>query len=623
MLIPRASLVTTTVLGTVLCASSANGQIADIFAFVSTVFSDVTGILGLTSAPAPDITVLYAYAGFPTMNGAANGWFPLFKITNAAGAVINYEAQADDLTPPGANTHRNSEVQTNSQHVGLTIQAGDTLCTHNAHGGETCAPYPMCATYFSILPSTNAPNTDPYVIFADELVVFDKSLSWYHSGETAHVNDAFTCNVSEQQMKCVWFSHYASSGATILDTIKITNVQQFIDDSKNSPALLMSSSYTSLTYATDTKPCSNTWKTCNEVTRDVTHKDKFPKVMVHSELSALQLCKSKASYGPSFLSLKESTLCDMEYKVAYSPCSSKLRTGCYDHKGANVVLVPKVKSRQDSSGSMLSRSQNQTYPVEQFGKVGAHKPPQKRCTPSASPYTSKNSISSGQQLNENQGLYSPDGSHIFLHPGGNLCMYDQNDKNNWCLGSVSGAGSPYKAYLETNGAICVYDSADQAQRCTGGSDNIGIGAYHLYVEDNGHAYVFNSQFQYIFCAPDDGNCNTQGPISGGGGGSGGGSFGSTCAPGYAGLGNGKGPVCACCNSQSDCDQSCVGGICTDSKGNTPGCAISGGGGGGGSKSSPCVSGFSGTKTGNGPNGACCVTESDCNNDCTNGICSGS
>ncbi|KAG0044848.1 hypothetical protein BGZ83_009892 [Gryganskiella cystojenkinii] len=617
MLIRRVSLVTTAVLGTALCATSANASlIGNLFTFISTVFTDVTGILGLTGAPAPDITVLYAYAGFPTMNGAANGWFPIFTITNAAGARINHQMQGGILTPPGANTHRNSEVEINAQHVGLTIQAGDTLCTQGARGGETCAAYPMCATYFSILPSTNAPNTDPYVVFADELVVFDKSLSWYHSGETVHVNDPFTCNVSEQEMKCVWFSHYASSGATILDTIQITNVQQFIDDSKNSPAMLMSSSYTTLTHATGS-PCSTSRGACSKVVRDVSHKDKFPKVMVHSELSALQLCKSKTSYGPSFLSLKESTLCDMEYKVAYSPCSSKLRTGCYDHKGANIVLVPKVKSRQDSLGSMLSQLQNETYPVEHFGKVGAHKPPQKRCTPSTSPYTSKNSISSGQQLNENQGLYSADGSHIFLHPDGNLCMYDKKGKNNWCLGSVAGAGSPYKAYLETNGAICVYDSADHTQRCTGGSDNIGAGAYHLYVEDNGHAYVFNPQFQYIFCAPDDGNCNTQDPSSGGG--SGGGSLGSACTLGFGGQGNGKGPVCACCSSQSDCEESCAGGVCTDSKGNTPGCGTSAGGGGGAS----CTSGYSGTKTGNGPNGACCVTESDCNNDCTKGICNGS
>ncbi|KAG0044257.1 hypothetical protein BGZ83_010502 [Gryganskiella cystojenkinii] len=51
-------------------------------------------------------------------------------------------------------------------------------------------------------------------------------------------------------------------------------------------------------------------------------------------------------------------------------------------------------------------------------------------------------------------------------------------------------------------------------------------------------------------------------------------------------------------------------------------ASSGIGSGGGNSGGSCTPGYSGAKTGNGPNGACCVTEADCNSECTNGVCNG-
>ncbi|KAK3814058.1 MAG: hypothetical protein J3Q66DRAFT_345522 [Benniella sp.] len=72
----------------------------------------------------------------------------------------------------------------------------------------------------------------------------------------------------------------------------------------------------------------------------------------------------------------------------------------------------------------------------------------------------------------------------------------------------------------------------------------------------------------------------------------------TCAAGFIGKRNGKGPDGACCSHSNDCRDTCVKGICRDR----------------------CLTGFEGKKNGKGPNGACCSHSDDCKDTCVWGIC---
>lgn len=102
---------------------------------------------------------------------------------------------------------------------------------------------------------------------------------------------------------------------------------------------------------------------------------------------------------------------------------------------------------------------------------------------------------------------------------------------------------------------------------------------------------------------------------------------SSCTAGSQGLAQGDGYNGYCCNTQADCWDDCISGVCngpvntktataTTKTTTTTKTASSPG------SSATCTSGSKGLGKGDGYNGACCATQADCWDDCISGVCNG-
>ncbi|KAL7315203.1 hypothetical protein PS15m_006685 [Mucor circinelloides] len=102
---------------------------------------------------------------------------------------------------------------------------------------------------------------------------------------------------------------------------------------------------------------------------------------------------------------------------------------------------------------------------------------------------------------------------------------------------------------------------------------------------------------------------------------------SSCTAGSQGLAQGDGYNGYCCNTQADCLDDCISGVCNGpvntktatatTKTTTTTKTTSSPG-----SSATCTSGSKGLGKGDGYNGACCATQADCLDDCISGVCNG-
>ncbi|EPB88503.1 hypothetical protein HMPREF1544_04738 [Mucor circinelloides 1006PhL] len=93
---------------------------------------------------------------------------------------------------------------------------------------------------------------------------------------------------------------------------------------------------------------------------------------------------------------------------------------------------------------------------------------------------------------------------------------------------------------------------------------------------------------------------------------------SSCTAGSQGLAQGDGYNGACCNTQADCWDDCISGVCNGPVNTKTATATTKTTSSPGS-SATCTSGSKGLGKGDGYNGACCATQADCWDDCISGV----
>ncbi|KAI7889916.1 uncharacterized protein EV154DRAFT_445302 [Mucor mucedo] len=95
----------------------------------------------------------------------------------------------------------------------------------------------------------------------------------------------------------------------------------------------------------------------------------------------------------------------------------------------------------------------------------------------------------------------------------------------------------------------------------------------------------------------------------------------TCTPGSIGLGKGNGYKGACCEDQSDCRDDCIKGVCNGPV-NTKTTKTTSAAATPTVTPGTCTPGSIGLGKGDGYKGACCEDQSDCRDDCIKGVCNG-
>ncbi|KAG0224335.1 hypothetical protein BGX31_008044 [Mortierella sp. GBA43] len=350
----------------------------------------------------------------------------------------------------------------------------------SARDGCTPKGEPVCVSSVVVLPSSGDKKVDPIYVSGNLLAECDAT--WYWGADSFDtVND--DCNKRSVREKCVWMSQVPQEYGTLKD-VEISDTAAFLRENEQSfkPGC---TSNLRLNFLNGTKMGHSQ---VAETTPT------FDYVFYNSRDSATELCKSLSSFGPSFLSLKESTFCDMPTRQTFPMCNTEIVQRCVKRDGSLLTFIPRP-----SWTSPLSLARPMTLrplgPLEAVNSTTGNQTNTAK-DPSCQPIQ-RDKLFVGEKLWAGEHLVSSNRStRLILHTNGEILTHYQEDASTYRLRNLSPTAlnwtrefDPRSYYMELqeDGRICtqVWNTADR--HCVG--EVLPKDLYTLELNNNGFLYV--------------------------------------------------------------------------------------------------------------------------------------
>ncbi|KAG0224336.1 hypothetical protein B0O80DRAFT_513943 [Mortierella sp. GBAus27b] len=362
----------------------------------------------------------------------------------------------------------------------LTSTAGIASIKMTARDG--CAPKgePVCVSSVVVLPSNGNNKSDPIYLSGNLLTECDAP--WYWGADTFQgFND--NCDRQTIREKCVWMSQVPQENNMVRD-VQISDVPAFFQGNEGSFRPSCNSNLRmNLLKGTKTKP-----GTANETNPT------FDYVFHNNDDSAKVLCDSWSSYGPSFLSSKESLFCDMPTKQIFPVCNSNLTKGCVKSDGS---LLQYIGAPPWTPPSSLVRPMPLKFLGRPDENVNSTTISQTTATldtikdPSCRPIQ-RDKLSVGEKLWAGERLVSNDrNTRLVLDVGGDISTQQGNSTTTLSVQGLqfSDVERPFTYHLELldDGRICSTAWNTTDQHCIGQA--FPKDKYTLELYNNGFLYV--------------------------------------------------------------------------------------------------------------------------------------
>ncbi|KAG0224337.1 hypothetical protein BGX31_008046 [Mortierella sp. GBA43] len=225
--------------------------------------------------------------------------------------------------------------ETNLFQEPLNSTAGIASIKMSARDG--CAPKgePVCVSSVVVLPSSGNTKGDP--VYLSGNILAECGATWYWTTDSF---DGFDDNCDRQrvQERCVWMSQTPQEYRTLKEA-EILDVPAFLRGNERNFRPSCTSNLR-LSFLDGTKAGSSDLLKTTPT---------FDYVFYNNRDSAKDLCFSTASYGPSFLSLKESMFCDMSTRQKFPLCDSDIAKGCVQRDESLLTFIPGPSSPSSPS----------------------------------------------------------------------------------------------------------------------------------------------------------------------------------------------------------------------------------------------------------------------------------
>ncbi|KAG0294491.1 hypothetical protein BGZ98_001755 [Dissophora globulifera] len=266
------------------------------------------------------------------LTGSAGG-FPWISIAGTGGELLGTDQ--DQNRKLANNAQKTVDVKVNAnievKIIGLQMQSSDAIC----------------AAMISWKPSSNIPNANDRAGFVVGDLFYFCGRAWNYSGQRYYDSNNWV------DLRCGWLDddNTAPGSAKIVnintDIMSTTNLKHF-DAAKNDICY----------WGFGTATADNAKFALKSASE---HGIKFGnQVHVNKDLSAVGLCDSETSWGPSFYSIKEKTFCDMSTKTKVPLCENGDVSGCFNY------ISPRSSKSNQRHGSIQTPSGVRNFNVTYF-----------------------------------------------------------------------------------------------------------------------------------------------------------------------------------------------------------------------------------------------------------------
>jgi len=435
------------------------------FGVVSGIVTLIPWISSLTKDNfVPDKVVIASKAGYnyPGQDDGTQGPAPWLVAVDAKNRAVFRREGCQDSSKhhikDGETKVYTTDVITNSKIDRIKMTAGDSCDT----SGCFCLSKsePTCIANTIILPPDSGSAGQP--VYFSGTILAECGASWYHGRDSFSVLNQ-DCQQQTLPEKCVWMSNYRQGGVSVLKQAHMINVPTWIEENEGTfrPSCGINLNLQILEQKSKKR----------SLTSD------FDYAMYNDIASAIELCTSDTSYGPSFLSLKESLYCDMATKTLIPMCNTEhapvnnhtwiATSTCINSDGSFVTY-------QTSKNSQLSA--RDLTPIRVPLKFLGPPPGSVVQTPAVNNTLFKrqgcnvkrrSKISAGQRLWSGEQLTSSDGTKRYVaQSDGNSVIYDESGNVLWTLGQyIPSPRSTYYAELQRDGNFCFQAWNGDGKKC--------------------------------------------------------------------------------------------------------------------------------------------------------------
>ncbi|KAG0220914.1 hypothetical protein BGX31_010386 [Mortierella sp. GBA43] len=193
---------------------------------------------------------------------------------------------------------------------------------------DRCAPKgdPVCMSSVVVLPSTGNNKSDP--VYLSGNILAECGAAWYWGADSFDGFDD-NCDRVRVRERCVWMSQVPQKFLT-LGQVEISDTAAFLRENEGTVRPSCTSNLR-LTFLNGTEM---------ETGQKNATKSVFDYAFYNNVDSAEVLCFSLTSYGPSFLSLKESKFCDIPTRKTFPLCNSDATQGCVKRNESLLTFIP-------------------------------------------------------------------------------------------------------------------------------------------------------------------------------------------------------------------------------------------------------------------------------------------
>ncbi|KAF9412461.1 hypothetical protein BGZ76_005180 [Entomortierella beljakovae] len=234
----------------------------------------------------------------------SSGGFPWTSIHGTGGERLGHDQ--DQNRKLGSNAQKTVDIKVieniEVKMIGLQMHSTDAIC----------------AAMISWKPSSNIPNADVRAGFVVGDLFYFCGKAWNYSGQRHEVNGDYV------YLRCGWLdgdntapgsTHILNINTDVLSTFHL----KYFDFAKNDVCWWGFGTLSAFVADTPQKRTSK-------------HVARFGnQVHVSKHLSAVGLCDSETSWGPSFYSIEEKIFCDMSTKTKIPLCENGNLTGCFNY----------------------------------------------------------------------------------------------------------------------------------------------------------------------------------------------------------------------------------------------------------------------------------------------------
>ncbi|KAG0220915.1 hypothetical protein B0O80DRAFT_429231 [Mortierella sp. GBAus27b] len=423
------------------------------------VFADLPSLMPISPKDAdPENVVVFVRAGYsaPDANVGTQGITPVVSGFDVKERLVfergfgNECNRANEFIHEGETKKFKAPVMVGSEITQVQMVAHD-----KCGGGE---PDPICVASAVVLPTGVSNHGDP--IYFSGTLLAECGASWYYGMDTFNAYDQ-ECKKQRIQEKCVWMSEVPTTGHSVLKEVLISNVTEFLT---NNEGTFRPSCGTNV-HLTILKEAQSQLKTRSLPTNSTS---KFNYAMYNHDASAIDLCVSDTSYGPSFLSLKENLYCDMATKTLIPVCNTQ---HAYIKRGVRMNNETCINSDGSFAASPALRGNSKARapapipmrylgtPPGGAGQNTTTKPLnpalRKRNDPSCVPKT-RSKLVKGEVLWSGEQMWSADKTKRYMvQTDGLAVIMDANNTQLFKFGTqVSEPRSTYSSKIMDNGRFC-------------------------------------------------------------------------------------------------------------------------------------------------------------------------